>query len=192
MKKAKLLFAVAPLFALLLFFVFSIPIQASILDDIKSNFSKKTDQGVLSVESNISLAPGGDVEKDNEIDAGDIVRFTYTITNTTDQEYSYGTLKTNIDRKQLNFIHNIHGTSGLIDDNNTIEIPNLQIDTLESIVISFDARLNYYNETSKTLSTEAELLGSDKKSVFKSERKQISTKKAESQELKMLNIEEKN
>lgn len=158
------------------------PAHASMLDDfitgvkdflrIPQELKKE-----LKVDANIVLAPDGDVNKNGQIDAGDMVRFSYTITNTTDQEYSFATLKTNINRKQLNFIHNVQGTTNLNDDRKTLSIANFRIAPNQVVPISFDARVNYFTKEDPAISTEADFIGKDKKSRAKSKRKEIRVKR---------------
>jgi predicted PurR-regulated permease PerM len=87
-------------FGVTVLFVSSTSAQASIFDNIKDFFNQGEDKNVknkeFTIEANIELAPDGDDNKNNEIDAGDIIRFTYIITNTTDEVYSYATLKTTL------------------------------------------------------------------------------------------------
>ncbi len=176
-----------PLFLLIIsfFVVLSTQAQASFLNDtingVKNIFIPEKKE--LTIDSNISLAPEGDINKNGEIDAGDIVRFTYAITNTTDKEYSYSALKTGTDRKQLNFIHNVEGTTGILDDDKTLIFSNLRINPHEQLVISFDARLNYSQED-KTITTEPDFIGSDKNSIVKSIKKEIVSKKLGAEEIK--------
>jgi len=163
----------------------SIPVHASVLDDmvngVKNIFSPE--QKELKIDSNITLSPDGDINKNGEIDAGDIVRFTYTIINKTDKAYSYSTVKTGIDRKQLNFIHNVEGATGILDDDKTLIFPNVRINPNEQQIISFDARLNYAQEN-KTITTEPEFIGSDKNSIIKSVKKEIVSKKLGAEEIR--------
>jgi len=112
----------------------------------------------LTVTSAIALAPGGDVNNNGQVDAGDIVKIAYKITNTTDKAYKYTTLKTNLDRSALNFIHNVQGSEGYQDNGKTIDLPNLWIDPNRIITISFDARINYYTNIDKTISTAPQLV----------------------------------
>ncbi len=135
----------------------------------------------------MALAPNGDNDNNGEINSGDVVRFTYIISNSSEKKYSLTTLKTSIDRTSINFIHNIQGTSGLNDDGKTITVPNILIEKDSSIIISFDARLNFYDEASKYISIEPELVGNDKKTILKSSKKQINSKKSERQVPKMIN-----
>lgn len=90
---------------------------------------------VISIDSTVERLLSGDENKNGIIDSGDIVTFKYTIINPTDKEISFATLKTNINRKQLNFIHNIKGTSSLNDDGITIEIPNFRIGPVNHIPV---------------------------------------------------------
>ena len=170
------------LFIFLLVFTF-IALASSQIHGVKSLFNKDEKSKEFTIESNIELAPDGDDNKNNEIDAGDIIRFTYTIINTTDQAYSFATLKTNIDRKQINFIHNLSGTTGVSDLDDTITIPNIRINAQEQRVISFDARINYFQED-KIVSTESEFVSFDKNSIAKSLRKEVKAKKLTSEEVK--------
>lgn len=178
-KKVLLLFI--PLFIIVALLFSLAPTHASIFDNladgVKNLFNKGEVKKEFTIESNITLVPDGDMDKNGEIDAGDIVRFTYTITNTTDQEYSFATLKTNIDRKQLNFIHNVIGTASLDDDGKTIEIPNVRIAPNQTATITFDARVNYYTNEDPAIATEAEFVGNDKKSIAKSSKKEIKAKR---------------
>lgn len=141
---------------------------SDLFTDLK-NFINHTGSkpGNLTIDSEIALAPDGDINKNNEIDAGDIVRFTYTLRNTTNKSYSFGTLETNIERKQFNFFHNLIGANNLVDDNKTIKISNVRINPGEALIMSFDAR-TLYRENDIQISTEAEFIDSDHKSLIKS------------------------
>lgn len=175
----KKIFLVICLLSSLAFFTKPKSVKANFLDDIVTNVTDFfiPDKKELKIDSSIALTPDGDVDKNGQIDAGDIVRFTYNLTNTTDQEYSFATLKTNIDRKQLNFIHNITGTASLDDDGKTIAIPNYRIGANQTATITFDARVNYYTDKDITIATEPEFVDKDKKSIIKSLKKQIGAKK---------------
>lgn len=187
MKNNKLkLAALTLLLTLAFYFLFSTPTQASIIDNIKSIFSKKEDNNVknkdFTIDSQIELAPEGDENKDGEIDAGDIVRFTYTLKNITESNYSFATLKTNIDSKQVSFIHNIHGATGIVNDGKTVEIPYVRLNSGETLVINFDALINYFQED-KVIATEAEFVSFNKESIAKSARNEISAKKLTAKEV---------
>ena len=175
MNKLKLFLIISLIvFGATVLFVPSTSVQASIIDNIKDLFDKEKE---FTIQTDIILAPDGDINKNGELDAGDIVRFTYTITNTTDQEYSFGTIKTNIDRKQLNFIHNVVGTASLDDDGKTIEIPNFRISSNQTATITFDARVNYYTNEDPLIVTEAEFVDDKKNSIAKSIKKKIQAKR---------------
>lgn len=157
------------------------------VDGVKSLVSPSANNNVrnnsLSVESDIKLAPDGDVNKNGQIDAGDTITFTYNIQNNTDKKYAYATLKTNIQRDSLNFIHNVSGVTGLKDDGKTIEFPNLRVLPKTVKVISFDAKINFFTEQDPTITTEPELVTEDKKSVLKSEKKQIQGKRIKKEDI---------
>lgn len=138
---------------------------------------------VLTIESAITHAPNGDVNKNGQIDAGDTITFTYTIQNNTDKKYVYATLKTNIQRDSLNFIHNVTGVTGLKDDGKTIEFPNLRVEPGMIKVISFDAKINYFTEQDPIITTEPELITEDKKSLLKSVKKQIQGKRIKKEDI---------
>jgi hypothetical protein len=185
-KKNKILLTVL----LLAFFLsFTGKTHASFLDDAVDkvkDFFTPDPKKELTIESDITLAPGGDVDKNGQIDAGDIVRFTYSIKNTTDQKYLEGTLKTNINRETINFIHNVQGTPSLEDNQKTITIPNLLIRSLGETKVSFDARINLYDDKDRDVSTQPEYLDKGGKSILKSNLKKIVGKKITSEKLKSI------
>lgn len=131
----------------------------------------------LTLDSKIELAPGGDVEKNNQIDAGDILRFTYTITNTTENEYSFTTLNTHINRSLISFIHNVYGATGITNDEKAPAFTNVRIGANEQAVLSFDARINYLTDSDPTISSEAEFVNKDKKTILKATKKEIKAKR---------------
>jgi len=154
------------------------PANASIWDDLLNKVKSVVPKlnSSLTLDSQISFAEGGDVNKNGLFDGGDTLKFSYTINNPTDKEISFATLKTNIYKKYLNFIHNIYGTTNLSDNNSTITIPNLRINPGENLIISFEARVNYFYDADKNISTEPEIITSDKKSLLKSAKKEIKAK----------------
>lgn len=131
----------------------------------------------LSVTSKIDLTPNGDLDKDGKVDAGDTVRFSYTLTNKSEKKYSFATLNTNINRQQINFVHNVVGTANLNDDGKTITIPNLSLVPDQVINITFDARVNYTKNSDPLLSTEPELIDDKKQSIIKAEKYEIKVKR---------------
>ncbi len=152
----------------------------NVFNNNENNNEKKNS---LSIESTIELASDGDVNKNGQIDAGDTITFTYNIQNNTDKKYAYATLKTNIQRDSLNFIHNITGVTGLKDDGKAIEFPNLRVEPGMVKVISFDARINYFTEQDPIIDTEPELIAEDKKSIIKSAKKQIQGKRIRNEDI---------
>lgn len=189
MKRTKLLLA-ALLLSSTLLLITSQTVRAfslnDVVDNVKTFLNQQDDKNVKSkaftIKSDIVLATGGDEKKNNEIDAGDVVRFTYTLINTTGQNYSFGTLKTNIDSRQISSVHNIHGATGIINDEKTIEIPYVRLNPGQTLIISFDALIKYFQED-KIITTEAEFIDTDKKSIAKSERSETVAKKLSVQEV---------
>ncbi len=181
MKHAKA--AVAVFFITLIFISFS-PTRAhanfftDVVDKVKSIFVKedKPQQTDLSIDSQIVLAPGGDVNNNGQIDSGDIVRFIYSVKNSSDKTYAFSTIKTNINRNSLNFIHNIIGVSGLADNAREITLPNIRLYPHQDRLISFDARVNYFEDEDHQIETTAVLETADK-SVIKAAKKEITAKK---------------
>jgi hypothetical protein len=127
----------------------------------------------LTMDSKIELAPNGDVENNGRIDAGDIVRFTFTLANKTDKKYTFAALKTNINQKQIHYIHNLYGVTGISDNGDTVVFPNFRIEANQVATISFDARINYYTEEDPTITTEAEFISNDNKSLAKASKKEL-------------------
>lgn len=126
----------------------------------------------VTIDSTISLAPLGDINKNGQIDAGDTVTFSYTLTNTSNTEYAFVTLVTNIDRNQLHFIHNVRGSASLTDRGGTINIPNIRLGPLQTVSIQFDSRVNFNPSKDVVLATQPELLNSDRTVIGRSQRKE--------------------
>ncbi|MBI2011751.1 hypothetical protein HYS91_03205 [Candidatus Daviesbacteria bacterium] len=134
----------------------------------------------LTLDSDISLTPNGDLDKNGEIDSGEVIRFKYKINNNTNNEYSFITLETNIPRNLLNYIHNLQGSANLSSDKNTIVIPNLRINPGEDLTIQFDARVNYFTQSDETIFTEPKLVNKDKSKLMGSIKKELKVKKLKS------------
>lgn len=143
-------------------------------DNIKNN--------TLSVESSITIAPGGDENRNNTIDNGDMIRFSYTITNTTPQDIKFGTFKTNIQKDKVNFVHNLYGVSGLDYVDNSIVFPNFKLKAGATGTIRFDARVNY-DVQDIDLSTEPEILDLASKSLVKSDKINVHSNKLIKEEI---------
>lgn len=142
------------------------------LVSVKNIFTRPSPQAI-SLDAKVERKLTGDINKNNVVDGGDIVTFEYTIHNPTTKEISFATLKTNIPRKHLNYIHNIEGAMSLSDKNNTITIPNLRINPGQTLTIKFDARINYFTDSEKSITTEPEIITSDRKSLIKAKRQEI-------------------
>lgn len=129
-----------------------------IVNGIQNIFSATTQNDSLTVASKISLAPNGDINHNGQITSGDIVRFSYTIVNTTSNSYQFVMLKTNLDTKILNDISNVQGAANVDQNNTTIVIPNLTIGKNQMRKISFDAQINFNKDTDQTISTQPLLI----------------------------------
>lgn len=154
------------------------PAHASFLDNLISKAQKLIDppQESLSVDQTVELASGGDLNNNKAIDSGDTITFTYIVHNPTSTTYPFALLRTNCSRKELNFIHNIKGTSSLSDTKDSIDIPNLYVKPNQDTVVSFDARVNFFDDTDHTLSTQPVLTSNSQKQLFSSHKMSIKAK----------------
>lgn len=118
----------------------------------------------LTLTANINLSPTGDINQNAQIDSGDTVTFTYTITNNTDNEHPFATLITNIPRNYIHFIHNINGAASLSDENGIVAIPNLYINPQQKLVVSFEARINYF-QGEQYIFTEPQLISQHQENI---------------------------
>lgn len=191
--------ALIVLFTVLLLTVIPKETHASLFDDFLNEMNNKLKNGVgevlelvnpgdsknkaLTIDSNITLADNGDVNRNGQIDAGDTITFTYNIQNTTDKKYAYATLKTNIQRDSLNYIRNVSGVTGLKEDGKTIDFPNLRVEPGMVKQISFDATINYFTDSDPILSTEPELISEDKNSILKAPKKEIQAKRIKKEDI---------
>lgn len=155
--------------------------HANIFDAIVNgvkNILAPNDSQKFTITSHIALAPDGDVNKNGQIDAGDTVRFTVTITNRGNKPYRFATVKTNINRKNISSLTNIHGATGIDDsDGKTIMIPNIRIEQNQVKVVSFDALINYFHNNDTAISIEPEFFSQEKTSIFKAVKEEVIAKK---------------
>jgi hypothetical protein len=133
----------------------------------------------LKVESKIELVDDGDLNKNGQIDAGDTIKYSFTITNTSDKTYSFGKLNTNVITTEINSLSNIKGVVSIDDSKKTIVIPNITVNPNQVRKISFEAKPNLYKDSDKTLSSEAEYVDEKNTPVFTSEKKEILVKKVD-------------
>ena len=70
------------------------PANASIWDDLLNKVKSVVPKlnSSLTLDSQISFAEGGDVNKNGLFDGGDTLKFSYTINNPTDKEISFANL----------------------------------------------------------------------------------------------------
>jgi hypothetical protein len=147
-----------------------------VVDGIKDFFTPDPPKE-LTIDSKIELAPGGDVDKNGQIDSGDIIRFKYTLKNPTENEYSWLTINTKINRRLINYIHNDYGITSLDDDGKTLKIPHIRVYPKQEINIRFDAMVNYSSKQDILLSTEPDLVDKNNKVLLKLSKREITAKK---------------
>lgn len=150
---------------------------SDIIDGIKNVFSQGSQNNNLSVTSKITLVPEGDLNKNGQIDAGDTVRFTYTITNPTNNSYKQLDLKTSVDTKKLNGITNVQGVLSLDQNKDTVTIPYLTIDPNQVRTVSFDAKVNLYKDNDQSLGTVPELVAEGGISLLKAQKEEVKAHK---------------
>lgn len=156
--------------------------NASLIDDVKNLLNKAVSSKNLSLESSVALAPGGDVNNNNQVDSGDFLRFSYSIKNRSKNSYKLTTLRTNIAENEINGISNLKGALSFEFSKKTIVIPNLNISPNQVLKISFDARTNFDKANDITISTDPELVDSDDLSIQKSQRNEVTAKKMNTEE----------
>ncbi|HSX09003.1 MAG TPA: hypothetical protein VLF93_02535 [Candidatus Saccharimonadales bacterium] len=185
MRKNFLLFPLVGVLVASTFFIKPTPVQAFSLGDvfngIKNIFTTSANQHSLTVSSKISLVSSGDLNHNGQIDAGDTVKFSYVITNTTDKSYKFVTLNTNINTKEINGVNEVQGVLSLNDDKDTITIPNLTIIPNQVRTISFDAQINFFKDSNPTIDTKPELDDQNNKSIAVGEAQTINANKMDSE-----------
>lgn len=165
------------------FFISSPKANAFSLNDIVSNIKgifsspNQSQNPSLTITSKIALAPGGDYNQNGQITSGDIVRFSYIILNSTENSYKLVTLKTNIDSTLLNGVSNIQGAASLNNNNNTIVIPNINIDKDQVRKITFNAQINFNKDSDETISTQPELVDKDGKILVTDTKQSVAANK---------------
>lgn len=107
--------------------------------------------GDVVTEGIIALAPDGDLNENNAIDAGDTVTLKFTITNSSSAEYSFARLETGINYNLLHDLWNLRGVASISDDNNTLSFPNLLVPPNGRFTFSVDATVNYFTEGQQQL-----------------------------------------
>jgi hypothetical protein len=163
MAKRKLILPVLLCVTLVTLFLYSTkPARAfsfqDILTKVESIFKGTNQQKQITVDAKVELAPNGDINHNGKITSGDMVTFTYTITNPTNISYPLLTLKTNLDTSTLNNITNIQGAASIDESNKTITIPNINIEKDNIRTISFRAQISFSKDRDISLSTEPHLI----------------------------------
>lgn len=177
MNKRKIFFLV--IFFFLFLFTTAQTVSAfsfgDVIKGVKDFFSSKPPKKIT-VNSKIELAPNGDINNNGVIDGGDIVHFSYALDNQTDETYSYTTLKTNINWKLLNNIHNTEGLTGIDIKGNSLIVPNIIIFPHTIFNISFDARITISEKDDPILSTEPQLFTKKNELLSTGIKKELKTK----------------
>lgn len=120
--------------------------------------SAQSPEGGVFVEGKIELAPGGDLNSNNAVDAGDTVALTFRIRNLTDNEYSFATLQTGVDSAMLYDIWNLSGAASLSEVNNTISFPNLRLPANSKQFVTVEGTLKHFTEGQHQLILAPQLL----------------------------------
>lgn len=120
--------------------------------------SAQSPEGGVFVEGKIELAPGGDLNSNNAVDAGDTVALTFRIRNLTDTEYPFATLQTGVDSAMLYDIWNLSGAASLSEVNNTISFPNLRLPAHSKQFVTVEGTLKYFTEGQHQLILTPQLL----------------------------------
>lgn len=182
MKNVKLFTAV--LFLVLFTAILPKPAHASFFGNIVNGFKNGIKDifhidgaNTLALTSSVALAPNGDLDKNKTISSGDIIKFTYIIKNQTKNSYKFATLKTNLNTKQLNSLRNIQGVTSLNTTNDTIVVPNLQLDSHKQRSISFEARINFTKDKDLTFNTTPVLIDVNNKPLVSDKKQEIVAKK---------------
>lgn len=91
----------------------------------------------ITLDSQYKLA--ADVDKNGKISGGDIVNFSFSLTNKSSQASRYVTVKTGIPKDELIFLHNYRGTTGIAGVAPDIEFKNIVVLPGQTQTLSFDA-----------------------------------------------------
>lgn len=167
-------------FIAIFFFTSSTKVNAFSLSDIVNgikNFFTPQPKEQITVSSNISLVRGGDLNKNGKIDSGDTIRFSYTITNTTNNTYKFSVLNTNVNTKLLNEIDNVQGSSSINTSDNSVSFPYITINPNQVRTLSFDAHINFNKEADQQISTEPTLVEEGNKSLAEGDKQSITANK---------------
>lgn len=122
-----------------------IPQNQTTYPENQSSTSQAT--GII-IKSNSKLVT--DVDSDKKIDAGDVVEFSFTITNNTKSDLRSLILKTGLETKDISEPFNLKVASSLNMRPGKIELPNLNLGAGITKVISFHAIILEKEQASKT------------------------------------------
>jgi hypothetical protein len=143
-----------------------------IINGVRSVFSSPTNDKP-SITSDISLVSNGDLNHNGKIDSGDTVKFSYTITNPTKNNYQFADFRTNINGKVLNEINAVQGVASLRDDKGILDIPNFSLLANQVRKVSFEAKVNFSEDKDISLSTQPELFDRNVREIVLGEKKEV-------------------
>ncbi len=133
----------------------------------------------IEISTVITQDSDDDFNQNGQIDAGEMIKFQYTITNNGDIPLTLSTLDTMIPSNQFNFIHDVFGATGIDASGDTILIPFVHLEPNQVQTISFKACINYFVDSDLTLETASALILPNGQTVVRGPKKTIIIKKGE-------------
>lgn len=106
-------------------------------------YTKHLSSKGISLNGTYATVRDGKNNTSTKVNAGDIVTFSFVLTNKGDQAARGVSLNTGISNKLLTYVQNIHGTTGVSETTPMITIQNIVLLPNETQKISFDAQLLY-------------------------------------------------
>lgn len=144
-----------------------------IMSVLLSSKAVKATPGLLpTVDSKVSVVPGEDINHNGLLDGGDAAKFEYTITNPARQGYSFASLNTHLNSSSFNYIHNIHGTTGVDQTGKEIILSNIVVGPGETRVIDFEMVANL-SDLDVVTSTTPELVAANKSVLARGTGRQV-------------------
>ncbi len=112
----------------------------------------------VTITSAISLAEEGDVHKNGVIDSGDTITLHFTIQNNSRVAYPFSTLQTGLNSVALHRFWNLQGTTGIVQENNTVKFANVSVEPYSQITLSTDATVTIFLEGNIHLALSPQLI----------------------------------
>lgn len=126
----------------------------------------------LTIDSSYSLTPDGDRDSNGVINAGDTVRFIFTVTNKSNQAARFNNLETGIPSKFAINTHNEQGFTGYVQNKETVTLANVVILPGQTQILKFDAQMPV-SDRQFDLPLEPKLISNSGAVIVKSEAKTI-------------------